>query len=302
MIRTILVPIDGSPAAEAVLPYAELMATQAGAALNLIAAVETAGEALAIDETIAYLDEKAAQLRSRSLSCSREVSSGEAADVIMSMAETKSVDLIAMTTHGRTGLKRWVLGSVAQKVLHGTTKPLLLVRAHEREGRPPAGIDRILVPLDGSKNSARVPPYAEELAETLGAGLVLYQCVPPLEIYAGARPLDPGAEIAAASQAADATARLFDDGQSFLEQLAADIEQRGRIKARGVVTVGHTIEEIVTVAEETESHLIAMATHGHSGVKRWMMGSVADGVVRRSPLPCLLWRPEETSGHGREVA
>jgi nucleotide-binding universal stress UspA family protein len=278
-----------------VLPYAELVATQAGAALNLIAAVEIGGEVLAIINTIAYLDEKAAQVRSRSLSCSREVRSGEAADVILSMAETKSVDLITMSTHGRSGLKRLVLGSVAQKVLHGTTKPLLLVRAHEREGRPPAGIDRILVPLDGSRNSARVLPYVEELAETLGANLILYRCVPPLEIYAGTRPLDPGAGIAAATQAVDTTARLFDDGQSFLEQLAADIEERGGVKARCVVTVGHTIEEIVHVAEETEAHLIAMATHGHSGVKRWVMGSVADGVVRRSSLPCLLLRPESRS-------
>jgi len=66
-----------------------------------------------------------------------------------------------------------------------------------------------------------------------------------------------------------------------------------------VATIGHPIEEIVRVAEEAKAGLIAMATHGHSGVQRWVMGSVAEGVVRRSPLPCLLLRPEQAGGPDR---
>lgn len=291
MIKTVLVPVDGSPAAETVLPYMELIASRTGAALHLVSALERGDEDPALSETLDYLDEMTDRLRSQSLSCSREVGSGEAADVILSEADAKDVDLIAMTTHGRTGLKRWVLGSVAQKVLHGTSRPLLLVRAQEPQERPQARIDRIVVPLDGSEISARILPYVEELANALDASLVLYNGVPPLELYASVRPLDPGVGMAAASQAADTTARLFDEGQLFLGELVEEIEARGKVKARAVVTIGHPIEEIVRVAEEAKAGLIAMATHGHSGVERWVMGSVADGVVRRSRLPCLMVRP-----------
>ncbi len=84
----------------------------------------------------------------------------------MSVADAKNVDLIAMSTHGRRGLKRWILGSVAQKVLHGTSRLLLLIRARETERWQPAHIDRIVVPLDGSEVSTRILPYVEELADS----------------------------------------------------------------------------------------------------------------------------------------
>src|SRR3990172_3139189 len=143
MIRTVLVPLDGSKAAEAVIPYVELIASRTGAAVHLLTVVH---------------DQDA------------EAKAGDA-------------DLIAMSTHGRSGLMRWVLGSVATKVLHGASHPLLLVRARDQAGRPPAVIDRILVPLDGSQLSLTVLPYVEELAEALGARLVLFHALLPLGIY-----------------------------------------------------------------------------------------------------------------------
>jgi nucleotide-binding universal stress UspA family protein len=225
------------------------------------------------------------RLRGRSLSCESAVTAGDPGDAILSEADAKDADLIAMSTHGRSGLTRWVLGSVADKVVHRTMKPLLIVRARDAREHPPATVNRVLVPLDGSPLSLSVLPYVEDLAATLGASLVLFNGVPPLDVY-------PGAETTAA-RVGNVIDDLLEQGRAFLAQVEAEIEARGKTQARSVVTIGFAVDEITRVAEEVNAGLIAMATHGRSGVDRWVMGSVADGVVRRSSLPCLLVRPAE---------
>jgi nucleotide-binding universal stress UspA family protein len=287
MIRTVLVPLDGSAAAETVLPYVELVASRTGATVHLLTVVREEEEASQVGETFAYLEKKGEELHARSFSFTTEAIAGDEAQVILSQAEKKSADLIAMSTHGRSGLMRWVLGSVATKLVHGTSRPLLLVRAREPQERALASVDRVVVPLDGSELCLSVLPFVEEMAAALGADLVLYNAVPPLDIY-------PGTELTPA-RAGGIIDDLLGQGRSFLAQVAGEIEARGKVKARSVVTIGFPVDEIVRVAEEVNAGLIAMATHGRSGVNRWVMGSVADGVVRRSSLPCLLVRPEQAS-------
>ncbi len=178
-------------------------------------------------------------------------------------------------------------------MLHSTSRPLLLVRAREAEERSLARIDRIAVPLDGSELSLSILPYVEELAEVLGASLVLVHAVQPLDIH-------PGTEMTPTRVGA-----ILDDllaqGQSLLTRIAQEIEARGKVKVRSVVNIGFPVDEIVQVAQEVNAALIAMATHGRSGTGRWIMGSVANAVVRRTNLPCLVIRPEEaqqTQQHG----
>ena len=286
MIRTVLVPLDGSKAAEAVIPYVELIASRTGAAVHLLTIVHDENGATKAGEARAYLEDRAAALRP--ISGSTSVKSGDEAQVILAEADAGDANLIAMSTHGRSGLMRWVLGSVATKVLHAASRPLLLVRARDRADGPPAVVDRILVPLDGSQVSLSVLPYVEELAEALGADIVLFNAVLPLDIY-------PGTEMTPVR-----VGTIIDDllaqGQSFLAEVAKEIEGRGKVKARSVVTIGFPVDEVGRVAAEVNAGLIALTTHGRSGVNRWVMGSVADGVVRRSSLPCLLVRPQEAAG------
>ena len=286
MIRTVLVPLDGSKAAEAVIPYVELIASRTGAAVHLLTVVHDENGDTKAAEARAYLAERAAALRP--IPGSTSVKSGDEAQVILAEADAGDANLIAMSTHGRSGLMRWVLGSVATKVLHAASRPLLLVRARDRGDGPPAVVGRILVPLDGSQVSLSVLPYVEELAEALGADIVLFNAVLPLDIY-------PGTEMTPVR-----VGTIIDDllaqGQSFLAEVAREIEGRGKVKARSVVTIGFPVDEVVRVAAEVNAGLIALATHGRSGVNRWVMGSVADGVVRRCSLPCLLVRPQEAAG------
>jgi nucleotide-binding universal stress UspA family protein len=287
-IKTILVPLDSSRSAEAVLPYAEMIASCTGAALHLLTAVP---EESARDEATTYLNRMATELRSRSLSSSIRVVPGDPADSIIAEANAQAADLIAVTAHGRSGPRRWVLGSVGQKVMHGTSRPLLIAREPDSVMGKPTRIGSILVALDGSDVSLGVLPYAEELAEALSASLVLYNAVPPLDIY-------PGMGMTA-EEMGHSTEALFGQRQLFLADAAARIEARRKVETQSIVTIGFPVDEIVRVAEQAGAQIIAMATHGRSGVDRWAMGSVAEGVVRRSSLACLLVRPEGVSEQER---
>ena len=295
MIRTVLVPLDGSERAESVLPYAEQIAGGTGSELVLLTAVyqSSAWGASPVredlgKETVAartYLESKRDQLKSRGLNVKTVIAYQPEADSILSAAADEDADLIAMSTHGRSGISRWILGSVADKVLHSTHRPLLLVRAREADERAPAAIDRIVVPLDGSELSLSVLPYVEEVAEALGASLILVHAVQPLDIYPGSvtTPTPVGAILD----------DLLAHGQSFLTRVAQEIEARGKVKVRSVVNIGFPVDEIVRIAQEVNAGLIGMATHGRSGAGRWIMGSMADAVVRRTNLPCLVIRPAE---------
>ncbi len=281
MIERILVPLDGSELAETVLPYAEHLATRSGAELRLLSVTATEAERT---QANAYLTALRNRLGQRAAEASISMAPGEAAETILAEADAWDVDLIAMSTHGRSGVLRWVFGSVADKVLHNTARPLLLVRARPAKERPSVvKIERILVPLDGSQLSLSVLPYVEDLAKALGASLVLFNAVIPLDIY-------PAAEMSPV-QVGGVLDDLLRQGRSFLAEVEKEVEGRG-VTARSVVTVGFPVDETVRVAQEVAAGLLAVATHGRSGVNRWVMGSVADGIVRRSALPCLMVRPQ----------
>jgi len=286
MIERILVPLDGSELAEVVLPYVEYLAGRTGAGVRLFTAVASEAER---QEATSYLTAKRDRLREAAVEATLSVTPDGEAEAILAAADAWQADLIAMSTHGRSGVMRWVFGSVADKIIHAQeVPPLLVVRARPEKERPAAvNIERILVPLDGSQLSLSILPQVEELAKALGASLVLFSGVIPLDIY-------PGTEMAPA-RVGGILDELMSQAQSFLASLEKEVQGRG-VKARSVVTIGFPVDEITRVAEEVGAGLIAVATHGRSGVNRWIMGSVADGVVRRSHLPCLMIRPEGVGG------
>jgi nucleotide-binding universal stress UspA family protein len=188
-----------------------------------------------------------------------------------------------MTTHGRSGVVRWVLGSVAAKLLHATHKPLLVVRP-PAEGTQADAPDftKILVPLDGSELAASVLPFAADLVRSLEASVVLFHAVvEPVMTY-------PGTEAIF-----DATARLgMETGaRKFLTSAASDLAAQG-LKADILTNFGHATDGIVWAAERGSADAIVMSTHGRSGLGRMVLGSVADSVVRRTSLPVIVVRPQ----------
>jgi nucleotide-binding universal stress UspA family protein len=215
------------------------------------------------------------------------VEQGQADQIIVEKAARDKETLIGMATRGRSGIHRWLMGSVAEKVLRGATNPLLLVRGDE-EGKSEgvATLKSIIVPLDGSKLAESVLPRAIDLAKKLGLEIVLtraYQL--PLSAY-------PGADAAyIPNQDAFLTA-VRGEASAYLEAKVNEIRGNGIEKVSFILLVGSGADEIIDLARTTPDNLIAMCTHGRSGVKRWALGSVTEKVVRHSGDPVLVVRAE----------
>jgi nucleotide-binding universal stress UspA family protein len=292
VIRNILVALDGSQAAEGVLPIVDRIATATHARVVLLAAVDkprdwggdTGGDLKGErHEAESYLRRIQAELASATGNdVETEVVESEPAAAILAIAAKQQPDLIAMTTHGRSGVARWVLGSVAAKLLHSTHTPLLVVRPPDDGTQSkPAELNNFLVSLDGSEMAASVLPFTADLARSLGASITLFHAViEPVMTYAGAgAAFDP-----------EALKGMEAGAHEYLATLARDLEGKG-LKTDRSVAIGNATDGIVWAAERGGADLILMSTHGRSGVGRMVLGSVADAVVRRTSLPVILVRP-----------
>ncbi|HWQ15114.1 MAG TPA: universal stress protein, partial [Roseiflexaceae bacterium] len=216
-----------------------------------------------------------------------EVRCGPPAEVIVETAEGEHVALIAMATHGYSGLKRWALGSTADKVVHATGTPVLLVRG-EAPAPQEVRIRRILLPLDGSRLARQALPLAAELAvRARGELLLLRAIVPTLEIMAG---MPPSARMPVQYEDLTEPMRAFAQQElnELAEQLRAEVPQ-----VVSLAPIGPAAEVIVDEAAAHHADLIVMATHGYSGLKRWALGSTADKVLHTSTTPLILVRARE---------
>jgi nucleotide-binding universal stress UspA family protein len=292
----ILVPLDGSPLAEQVLPYAQALLAP-GAELTLLEVVEEpepvygmSGRLLVPVEDVQhmleqqaheYLQKAEATLGGAQPRVRLEVARGDPAVEILRVAAEQGVALIAMTTHGRGALGRWVFGSVADRVARSSPVPVLLVRPGEGEPRPVA-IRRLVVPLDGSPLSEEALPTAQALAAHLGVPIHLITVIDMRRIT----PSDLAPVVA------------FDVGayEEILSQLDAAAAARlaeisERLEREGL----HTSSELalgspfMTISGAVQAgDLIVMTSHGRSGVHRWLLGSVAEKLVREAPVPVVL--------------
>ena len=193
-----------------------------------------------------------------------------------------------MTTHGRGGFERFWLGSVTDALLRSTHVPLLLVRPDYRtEGTELPRLDHVLIPLDGSALGEYILQPALALGQLLDADYTLLQVVDPLLLagpvpYAEPVDLDP-----------DRTMWRQTEARSYLGDLAAQLSREGRAQAN--VVVGGVVPTILEQVADRPNTVIALATHGHNGVARLLLGSVADKVIRSTTTPVLLVRPEQSA-------
>ena len=300
MYTKILIPLDGSKTAERVLPYARALAGSLKVPVKLLGVVDivemTAHMAAknaryldsmvdeAVKRGLEYLRGIATTFPSGSVECALE--KGKSEDVIIENGEADPAILIAMATHGRSGVHRWLLGSVAEKVLRGTANALLLVRSTDEA--PAAGevtLKSIIVPLDGSEVAESVLPMVAGLAKKLDLGVVLFRAYSiPYSAYGagdGYYAIDFNELIEA----------MDDEAREYLEKKAAELKQLGVKKISTVAKEGLSADQIIRLGHETPDNLIAMCSHGRSGVKRWVLGSVTETVVRHSDHPILVLRP-----------
>jgi len=296
VFKKILVPLDGSKIAEAVIPFAREIAARSGAELLFVTAVQQVGvwdaalslQVLKRESEIAadYLATVEKDVSGEGQKVATQVLDGDAAEAVLAAADEAGVDLIAISTHGRSGVSRWLFGSVATRILEHAGVPLLVLRPKEGEDRGAPGpvVKKILVPLDGSEVAKSVLPVVEEFAKTMGASLVLYHSVAPLSAY-------PGFESAGAAALGEAVEEMQRQAREILARASEEVKSRG-VEATTVVSLGTAVDGVLSAADELDVDLIAIATHGRSGLGRVVLGSVADGVIRRSAdVPCLVIRP-----------
>ena len=301
MIRTILVPLDGSALAEAALPHARRLARLTQATMVLVRVVAGGPprrdavytQDRAIREARTYLRRNARGLSLHGLSVQTAVLVDDPVSGIASAVQMHHADLIVMCTHGRSGLGRLLLGSVAERVLQTATVPLLLVPARSADGfADPAPIGpyrKVLVPLDGSTFAEQAVRYLAEQEWAREAELLLVQSEPTPVVPVGAAPGLPGAlpepDLVAmdqeAGRACGAARRYLLDAA---HRCAADHV------THAYATIGEPGAAIVHIAMDQEAELIVMATHARTGLERLLSGSVAAQVVTHAPVPVLLLR------------
>lgn len=291
-IKRILFPTDFSSCADQVLDQSMYLAAKHGATLHMLHAIvlheddvhHPAAHFGDIDEIqqrlrdLARIEMKAA-ISERTESgvevVMRQQRGFSAADVALQYAEREEIDLIVMGTHGRRGLGRLFLGSVAEEVVRHAPCPVLTIR-ERGVPRSVGTMSRILVPVDYSSHASSAIRHAKEIAATCGARIDLLHVID------------------------DVPRPAFYDAVGFsADVVAPDIEERARLEmrllyestsgpdvdARFHAIGGSASEEIVGFAQVTDADLIVIATHGLSGIRHILMGSVAEKVVRTAPCP-----------------
>jgi nucleotide-binding universal stress UspA family protein len=299
MTTNILVPLDGSRLAEQALPTAATLAQELEAGLVLLHAISfppdikdiLAHANLETDVSVEqleakaedYLRQAAEQLTKKGLRVQRTVRHAEAAEAIIDYAHGADVGQIVMATHGYSGISRWAYGSVTERVLHLSRVPLLLVRAPSQDNaapEPPA-FRRILTPLDGSDRAEQVLEPAALVARAFGAEMILFR-VSSVQISGSLTgrwylPIQ------------DVLKTVRQESQTYLERVAAGLREQG-LEVSTAMRVGRVANSIIDHARIKQVDLIAMCTHGRTGLARWTLGSVADRVLRASNVPIFLVR------------
>lgn len=296
MYSKLLIPLDGSRTAETVLPLARILAATLKLPIELLEVVDIAAATAHIAADKArYLDKIITEGESASrehlaeiartfpgLHVSCKVIRGRPADLIIERAEAENGTLIAMATHGRSGINRWMMGSVAEKVLRGTKAPLFLVRAgDDATVKPAAVVKSILVPLDGSELAESALPTVSEVAQKLDAEVVLCRAYElAATAYYGSEDYLPKYD--------EMLRELKEEVETYLTKKAEAFKAGGPAKVSWIALEGSGADEIVRCANAHPDTLVAMCTHGRSGVSRWTLGSVTEKVVRHSDRPVLV--------------
>ena len=305
---TILVPLDGSAIAEEGLVSACRIARETGAALWLMRAVSVSTPEMGVEgvehhyvqQARAYLHAVREDLTGQGFTAHFEVLPTEPVRAILFACEAHDIDLISMCTHGYTGLRHALVGSVAESVIRRQPAPILLTRAgHHSTESALTPFRRLLVPVDGT-------PLAEAALAFLGkehlgrdGEVILFRAVAPVQ--PPAMPMATGEAVTKILEQADQdTAQHRAEADSYLAATGNIYLRGSNWKPRSIV--GYATEEIPAMAKAEHADLIVMATHARHGFDKLVHGSVAGEVLRRAEVPVLLVRGADVEALKRNLS
>jgi nucleotide-binding universal stress UspA family protein len=291
-----LIPLDGTRLSESAYEMLPLLKTLGVEDVRLISVWESAweetddenrkqefGEATEKGRTFleAYLEQQAEKLKKENgFNVEHEVRVGRASDEVLAASE--GVDLVLIATHGRTGVARWWLGSVADMIIREAGCPVLVIGPNVKQELVPHA-NRILLPLDGSPEAEEALPVATWIAGLTGAEIDIVRSLSLTPVA-----YDPGMGVYSAD--------LIDSMEEAVRSYLAEVNTR--LQGKNVTTmmrVGSPGEMLYEHLEERPADLVVMTSHGRSGVRRAALGSVTDRLLH-GPSPVLVIRAGETSG------
>lgn len=297
MINHILVPLDGSALAECVLPHVMAIAPVTNARVTLAHVMEYAqheGRTPAVDpvdwhlqkrELEMYLEQIADQLRKSGLSVEHTIIEGNPAESVIEFARNNNVDLIALSTHGRSGLSGWNVSSVVHKILMRSYKSTLLVRAYQSTaaGSSEVHYKRLFIGLDCSPRAEYILPVAMNLAQYYNSQLILGTVIQkPQTIHRFPLSEENGELI---NQIVE---KNHQAASHYFDQLHTQFSQKG-LELRTDIAIGDNVVAILhNMVEEANADLVMLVAHGHSGERRWPYGSVTNSFIAYGSTPLMI--------------
>ena len=293
MFKRLIIPLDGSRLSEAVIPTAIYLAQKLNASVTLVHVIErnapkqVHGEPhlSQVAEAEAYLEEVRRRFPA-GVPVEVHVHSTAIVDVgrsIVEHAREFESDLVLMCTHGRSGLRKMLFGSIAQQVVAAKV-PVLLIHPQKGMAAPVPSGRRFLIPLDGTEVREAGLPAARELARLCGASLKLLMVVPTLHTLSG---VESTSRILLPATTKEMLAQETEDAKTYLHQWIVRLSGQGtEVSAR--IRRGDAMESITEEAQSLEADLIVMGTSARAGMDAFWSGSVAPRVSERTHLPVLL--------------
>jgi nucleotide-binding universal stress UspA family protein len=283
MFENIIVPTDGSEQDEFILPYIEKLGITFNSVINIIV-ISANRDNTKIHLLQRYMAEITTGLAGKGLKATSTFLPGDPEEEIINFTNNNPDALLSIASNGGSGTSHWSLGDLTAKLITRTLSPILLVpvvpdKQHPINSKEPEFL-RIVVPLDGSPLGAAALPYAIEIARKTGSNLFLVNAITSAYRSYGA-----------VKYAADFEKQLIEtlrkEAQDYFTAITPDLEKE-EISFKADIVSGSPSESILRYAEDNHADLIAISTHGRSGLKRFIMGSVAQQVVHDSDIPVLV--------------
>jgi len=295
--QRIIVPLDGSPMAEQAIPYAAALAGAGGEVtfLHVVPAPEPlrglfGGEIATADDVKSMAEQTGGELMEETAGRWQQVLAtqpgvlvltGDPAEATLDAIESTGATMLALSSHGRGMAGRVAFGSVADRLARTSPVPALIVHPSDKEGEPAAQtIRRLIVPLDGSETANEALPVAEKIAAGTGASILLISAINPSSIM-----------VPSPIGAAYYPSELYEDiasdmGESAKADLSSAQEQLSGVVVESQVIEGPVLAAVESVVEPGD--LVVMTSHGRSGFRRWLLGSVSEKLIRSGLVPVVL--------------